>query len=252
MIIYRIMLNTKRFFSFMLTVFFIVSVVAAPLAAQDSGGATTQQDSLNLMVFKGIYGPDGLTIRKKTLESIREAASQGNTSDEIYTALEFMSMEGLKNKTMEKGQVLNNYPDIRQMVAAQLGRMGTAKATELLIQLCNAEKNDLYVLQETIKALGDIGINENDNTIKNIIWNVRNFNPSRPDIIIDRVMLSAVDALDKIEIKNNGIKNQKDFKDVQDFLKRVSDGHFSTPVRDRAKHVLEEMLRRNTQRKQET
>jgi hypothetical protein len=242
------MANTKRLFSFMLTVFFIVSAVAA----QDSGGAAPQQGSLNLMVFKGIYGPDGLTIRKRTLESISEAVSQGNTSDEIYAALEYLSMEGLKNKTMEKGQVLNNFPDIRQMVAAQLGRMGTAKATELLIQLCNAEKNDLYVLQETIKALGDIGINENDNTIKNIVWNVRNFNPSRPDSIIDRVMLSAVDAMDKIERKNNGIKNQKDFKDVQDFLKRVSDGHFSTPVRDRAKHVLEEMLKRNTQRKQET
>ena len=239
------MLNTKRLFSFMLTAFFIASAVAA----QDSGGTAPSQASLNLMVFKGIYGADGLAIRKKTLESINTAVEQGNTSDEIYEALEYMSVEGIKNKTMERGQLLNNYPDIRQLVAAQLGRMGTAKATEILIQMCNAEKLDLYVLRDTIKALGDIGINENDTTIRAIIWNVRNFSPSRPDSATDRVIYSAVDAVDKIDKKNDGIKNQKDLSDVQEFLKRVSDGHFSTPVRDRAKHVLEDILRREAERK---
>jgi hypothetical protein len=240
------MINSKRLFSFTLTAFFIISAAAA----QDSGGAASrQQASLNLMVFKGIYGPDGLTIRKKTMESINNAVEQGNTSDEIYAALEYLSMEGIKNRAMIRGQLLNNYAEIRQMVAAQLGRMGTAKATELLIQLCNAEKLDLYVLRDTIKALGDIGINENDITIRTIIWNVRNFNPSRPDSVTDRVVYSAVDAVDKIEKKNEGIKNQKDFIDVQDYLKSVSDGHFSTPVRDRAKQALEDILRRNSERR---
>jgi len=247
MIKYGIMKNTKRLFSFMLTAFFIASAVA--VRAQDSGGTAPRQASLNLMVFKGIYGPDGLAIRKKTLESINTAVEQGNTSDEIYAALEYMSVEGIKNKAMERGQLLNNYPDVRQLVAAQLGRMGTPKATELLLQMCNAEKLDLYVLRDTIKALGDIGINENDATVRAIVWNVRNFNPGRPDSAIDRVIYSAVDALDKIEKKNDGIKNQKDFDDVQDFLKRVSEGHFSTPVRDRAKHVLEDILRRNAERR---
>jgi len=247
MIKYSIMLNTKRLFSFMLTAFFIASAVTT--RAQDSGGTAPRQANLNLMVFKGIYGPDGLAIRKKTLESINNAVEQGNTSDEIYAALEYMSVEGTRNRAMERGQLLNNYAEIRQMVAAQLGRMGTPKATELLLQMCNAEKLDLYVLRDTIKALGDIGINENDATIRAIIWNVRNFSPNRPDSAIDRVMYSAVDAVDKIDKKNDGIKNQKDLSDAQDFLKRVSDGNFSTPVRDRAKHVLEDILRREAERK---
>jgi len=246
MITYRMMLNTKRLFSFMLTAFFIASAVAA----QDSGETASRQASLNLMVFKGIYGADGLDLRKKTLRSISDALAQGNTSDEIYTALEFMSMEGLKNKTMEKGQILNNYPDIRMQVAAQLGKIGTAKAAELLIQICNSE-TDLYVLSETIKALGEIGINENDSTVKTIVWKVRSYNPSSPDSIIDRVMLSTVYALDKIEKKNNGI-GKKEFGSVREFLDRVSTGHFSRPVQERAKQVLEELLRRDAQRKQET
>jgi len=248
MIKYLIMLKTKRLFSFMLTAFFIASAAAAQ--AQDSGGTAPRQASLNLMIFKGIYGSDGLSIRRKTLESIKDAVEQGNTSDEIYAALEYLSMEGLKNRTMERGRILNDYPQIRASVADRLGKIGGAKATDILLQLCNAERKDeYYVLQMAINALGDIGINENDVTIRTIIWNVRNYNPGRPDSGIDRVIYSAVDALDKIDIKNEGIKNQKDFLDVQDFLKRVSDGHFSTPVRDRAKHVLEEILRRNAERK---
>jgi len=243
------MINTKRLFSFLLTAFFIAATIA-PLAAQDSGGTVPGQASLNLMVFKGIYGADGLAVRKRTLESINDAVERGNTSDEIYAALEYMAMEGLRNRTMERGRILNDYPEIRASVAEHLGRLGTAKASDILLQLCNAERKDeYYVMQRTISALGDIGINENDTTIRTIIWNVRNYNPNRPTTSIDRVIYSAIDAVDKIEKKNDGIKNEKDFKDVQDFLKRISDGNYSTPVRDRAKHVLEDILRRNAERK---
>jgi len=243
------MLNTRRLFSFTLTAFFIASAVSAPLPAQDSGGTAPKQASLNLMVFKGVYGADGFIIRKKTLDSINDAVKLGNTNDEIYAALEYMSLEGNKNRAMERTQLLNNYPDIRQMVAVQLGRIGTPKAVEILLQMCNAEKLDLYVLMDAIKALGDIGINENDTTIRIIIWNVRNLNSNRLDSAVERVILSAVDAVDKIDKKNDGIKNQKDFKDVQDFLKRVSDGNFSTLVRNRAKQALDDILQRESDRK---
>lgn len=243
------MLNIKRFFSLALTAFFIVSAIAAQNTGRTSDGGTQKQNSPDLTGFKTVYGSDGFEMRKKTLNDIGEAVAQGNTSDDFYTALEYLSMEGLKNKAMRQGQLLNNYPDIRLQVARQLGKMGSAKATEILIQICRNE-TDNYVIQETFKSLGDIGINENDNTVKDIIWKVRIYNPRSPDSIIDRVVLSAIDALDKIDKKNDGIKNQDYFRDVQSFLDRVSNGAFSTPVKERAKQVLEEMLRRDTQRKQ--
>ena len=244
------MLNTRRLFSFTLTVLFIASSVSAQVSAADSGVTAPKQASLNLMVFKGVYGADGFILRKKTLESINEAVELGNTTDEIYEALEYMSVEGNRNRAMERGLLLNNYPDIRQMVASQLGRIGTPKAVKLLLQMCNAEKLDLYVLRDIIKALGDIGINENDATIRTIIWNLRNISsPGRTDIFIDRVIFTAVDAVDKIDKKNDGIKNQKDFNDVQEFLKRVYEGNFSTPVRNRAKKALDDILLREAERK---
>ena len=249
MIKYSIMLNTKRLFSFTLTAFFIVSASAAPLMAQDSSGTAAKQASLNLMVFKGIYGSDGFELRLKTLKDIEQAIAQGNTSDEIYTALEYMSMEGIKNRAMERGQLINNYPDVRLKVAAQLGKLGTEKATNLLIQICSSE-NDLYVLREAIKALGDIGFNENDNTVKNIVWRVRGFNQRPADSITESVSFYAIDAFEKIERKNDGYKNQGVFDDVMEYMDRVSKNvNFSKRLQDRAKLVREEMLRRDAQRR---
>jgi len=249
MIIYRIMLNIKRFFSITLMAFIIVSASAA----QDSGGETPRQNRTDLTRFKEVYGSDGLEIRKTVLKEINEAIAQGDTGDDIYTTLEYMSMEGLKNNVMERGRLKNDYPEIRELVAEQLGKIGTAKATSLLIQLCNAEKKEqYYVLQKTINALGDIGINENDSTIKTIIGKMRVYNPRSPDSIIDRVIYSAIIALDKIERKNDGIKGEKEFYEVQEFLDRVNKGHFSRPVQERAKQVLEDILRRDSLRRQES
>jgi len=231
--------------------FFIVSAVAAPLAAQDSGGGTQRQAGMNLTEFKTVYDSDGLEMRKKTLKDINDAVGQGNTDDEIYAALEYMSVEGLNNRS---AQLRDGYAEIRKDVAKQLGSMGTAKATDILIQLCNAETN-IDVQRETIRALGDIGINENGNTARIILWKVRGYNQRPVDSDIERTILSAIDAFDKIDKKNNGIENQS--KEVQEFLDNVSRNerfprrHGQASVQEHAKQVLEDMRGRDIQRRQE-
>jgi len=256
MIIYRIMTVTKRLLSLALAAFFIVSAVAA----QEPGGNAPRQGAprqLNLTAIKAVYGPDGLELRKKALENIREAAGSDNTGDDIYAALEYMSMEGLKNKTLsEKGHVLNNYPDIRLAAAVQLGKLGTEKAANILLQICNSE-TDLYVLYETIKALGDIGFNDNDKTVKTILWKVQGYNQRTPDNAVESVILSAIDAFEKIDKKNDGIKNQGVFKNVLEFLERVSKnesvskwrGEGRISIQERAKLAREELTRREEERK---
>jgi hypothetical protein len=256
MVKYLMMINIKRFIGLALTAFFIVSASVA----QDSGGRTSGQDARpDLMSFRGVYGSDGLEMRRKTLRDIAEAVANGDTGDEIYAALDYMSKEGIKNRAMIKGQILNDYPDIRRQVAILLGRMGTERAAGLLIQMCDPGDKDLYVLLETIKALGEIGFNENDNTIKRIYWTVRGFNErSLDNVVIENMISSAIDAFDKIEKKNNGIKNQGVFSDVIEFMDRVSKNERfirrqgQVSVQEHAKLVRDDMLRRDAQRKQGT
>ena len=254
MIIFPIMSNIKRFFSVTLMAFFIVSAsFAQDAGGTASDGGTQRQVRMDLNRFRTVYGSDGLEMRKKILNDIGEAVKQGNTNDEIYAALEYMSMEGLKNRSMERGRIQNDYPQIRADVAEQLGKIGTEKAAEILIQQCRNEQNEQYnILEKIINALGDIGINENGATVKNILWRVRVYNPAYPDTSVERVIAPAIYALYKIEKKNDGFKNEDDLKDVQTFLDRVNKGHFTRPVQDYAKKVLEEILRRDAERRQGT
>jgi len=235
------MMNIKRFFSLALMALIIVSAIAAQDGEQ-------QQTRMDLNGFKTVYDADGLEMRNRLLKDIGEAITNGNSNDDILAALEYMSMEGLKNIARARGKVLNNYPSVRLQVSVQLGKTGSAKASEILNQVLNNE-NDLYVLQETFNSLGELGFNENDATVKAIIWKLRTYNPRSPDALVDRVVLAAINALDKIERKNNGIKNQDDFREVQALLDKINKGHFSRPVQERAKKVLEDMLRRDVERK---
>jgi len=242
MIKYSIMLNSRRLFSFMLMALFVLSASAA----QDSGEAAPRQNRPDLNRFKTVYDSDGLQIRKTVLKEIGDIIAQGDISDDIYATLEYMSMEGLK---IRSSQLQSGFPEIRELVAEQYGKIGTAKATDLLILLCNAEqKEEYYVLQKTIRSLGDIGINENDKTVRTILGKVRVYNPRSPDSSMERVIISAIYALDKIDQKNDGIKSNEDFREVQTFLDRVNKGHFTRPVQEYAKKVMEEILRRDAER----
>jgi len=249
------MLNIKRFIGLALTALFIVSAAAAQDAGgRTSGGGTQRQNRLDVNLLRDSVGPDGLDTRNKMLKDIGDAVAKGgDISDEVYTALDFMSKEGLSNKTIRQGQLLNDYPTVRRQVAAQLGKIGSAKAVDILILLCRNETT-LDVLRETIRALGDIGSNENGSTVSNILYKLQGFNGRPADSDVERVILAAVEAFDKIEKKNNGLGNQA--KEVQEFLDNVSkNDRFprranQTSVQERAKQVLEEIIKRDTQRRQ--
>ena len=250
------MSNIKRFISLALTVFGIVSAVAAQDAGdKSSGGAATRQNRLDINNLRDVTGSDGLEKRNKMLKDIVDAIAKGDTSDEVYAALDYMSTEGIKNKTIRQGILLNDYPTVRRDVAIELGKIGTDKAADILIQLCRNE-TVFDVQREAIRALGDIGINENGRAIEAIfsIPLMRRYSArSTTDIDFERLVSSAIDAFDKIDKKNNGLAGK--FKDVQEFLDDISKKHFpkrgdQVSIQDRAKLILEEMIKRESQRKQ--
>ena len=253
------MLNIKRFISFTLMAFFIMSAVA--VRAQDAGGRAASgggaQWRNRLDAIKDTTGPTGIDMRNKLLKDIGEAIAQGDTSDDIFAALEYMSKEGLANRTNTQGLVLNDYHPIRKEAVRELGRMGTTRAADILILLCRNE-TVFDVQQALIIALGNIGINENGKTVDAIfsIPKFQGYNArSTTDIDFERLVNSAIDAFDKIDKKNNGLGAKS--KKVQEFLDDISKKHFPkhgdlVPIHERAKLVLEEIIRRESQRRQES
>jgi len=90
------------------------------------------------------------------------------------------------------------------------------------------------VLQEAIKALGDIGLNDNNETVINIAWIMRRFDTLNPDNLM---ALATIDAFEKIARRNGGLNSQ----DAIQTLVRISEGNYIRPVQERARQLLAEL-----------
>ena len=219
-------------------------VVVSPAAAQTAKGEMSVeesylQESIEMMVIREATRADSRDQKMVALEYIGDAIERGNKGEDIRQALEYLSLEGVLNKTRENGRLMNNYPDVRRQAARYLGELGTPEAKNTLLRLCVVD-NEPMVLQEAVKSLGTIGLNDNEETINTISWIVTRFDVLNPDNLL---ALAAVDAFAKIAEKNNGIKDPNAIRT----LSRISEGSYIKPVKDRAKQVLFDLRKYSAQ-----
>jgi hypothetical protein len=87
------------------------------------------------------------------------------------------------------------------------------------------------VLLEVIKSLGDIGLNENNDTVANIVRVVSRLDNTNPDNL---VAIAAIDAFEKIAKADSGIKDPA----VINLLLRISTGPYVKAVQERARQAI--------------
>jgi hypothetical protein len=229
-------LRIKRGFLFALGIFASVSLVwgqspqSANSVEEKSVEESYLQDSIELSIIREQSRSESWDGQMVALEYIEEALNNGNTSDEIRAALEYMGFEGITNITRADGRIVNNFPDIRVRAAGYLGELGTIEAKNTLIKMLLAD-NEPWVLSETVKSLGKIGINDDEETVKTIAWIIRRYDTIGPNDILAK---SALEAFDVFARNNNGIK---DYSTIQAIM-RIRDGRYIRPVREKAKEVL--------------
>jgi hypothetical protein len=190
------------------------------------------QESVELMIIREQSRTDSRDQKLVALEYIGDALSRGNTGEEVRSALEYLALEGVVNKTRENGRLLFNYPDIRTKAVIQLGNLGTPEAKITLMKSLMADPEPM-VLTETIKALAKIKT-DNEETANAIAWILIRFDVLTPDNLL---ALSAVEAFEKIAAANNGIRDPN----VIRVLLRISEGTYIKPVQERAKQVLTDL-----------
>jgi hypothetical protein len=188
------------------------------------------QESVEMMIIREQSRTDSRDQKMIALEYIGDAISRGNATEEVRSALEYLSLEGTVNQARENGRLINNYPDVRTKAATYLGELGTPEAKDALIKIVMADTEPM-VLTEAIKSLAKIGINENEETVNAIAWIVSRYDVLNPDNLL---ALSAIEAFEKIAAKNGGIKDPGAIR----VLMRIADGRYIPPVRDRAKQAL--------------
>ncbi|MDR2476332.1 MAG: HEAT repeat domain-containing protein [Treponema sp.] len=238
------MVPFKRFSILILTALIAVSAVSGQANEDDEMSVEESylQEAIEMMIIRETSRADGRDQKLIALEYIGNALERGSTNEELRTTLEFLSLEGVQHKTMENGRVVNNYPDVRRQAAKYLGDIGTEEAKTALIKICTTDTEPM-VLQEAVKSLGNIGLNNNDETVNAIVWIVNRFNTLNPDNLL---ALSALDALDKIAKKNRGIKDAGALQ----LIIKIADGPYVLPVKTRARQVLLDMRQYAAQEQQ--
>ena len=226
----------------------IAGFITAPAVVgqqSGSGGEMSVEDSylqeaVEMMIIRETSRSDSRDQKLIALEYINNAIERGNTGEEIRTTLEFLSLEGTQNRATENKRLVNDYPEVRREAAKYLGMVGTEEAKSALIKICTVEIEPM-VIQEAIKSLGAIDSSDIDDAINAIVWITNRYGYSKsPDSLL---ALAAVDTLDRIAERNNGLKNP----DAYVLLTRISEGPYSPAVKERARRVLMDMRKYTAQ-----
>jgi hypothetical protein len=231
----------KRFFLF-------VSIVSMPLwlvAGQQDEISVEEsylQESVENMIIREQSRAESREMKMIALEYIGEALERGSRSEEIRQALEYMGLEGVLNQGRENGRLINNYPDVRRETAKYLGKMGTPEARDTLLRMIYYD-NEPMVLQEVVKSLADIGLDDDGRTISTIAWILQKFDNTNPDNLL---ALSAIEAFERLGGSNGGLKDPNAIQ----MLIRISEGPYIRPVQLRAKRALVNIRRAQQQERQ--
>lgn len=193
------------------------------------------QSSIEVQVISSLVSENGRAEKFKALEFIRNMVDKGKATEkstDVISLIEELGSEGTTKQVVEKGRVVNDFPDVRRESAELLGQIGGDQAREILLNMTVKDKEPM-VIAEAIYSLGLIGAGDQQARVESIIVSiVKNQDIVKPD---SNFAFAAVSALEMLGKKNNGKVSQEVFV----ALLRIQNGNYIRPVREKAKQVLD-------------
>jgi len=209
--------------------------VAMGQAAETEASADDNGQTVEMLI---IHTASISTNREQNLfalENIENEIGRGNTGSGIYAALERLVFAGTQNRVVSRGgNVVNNFPEVRQEAARQLGELGTEEARAILLRAGLSER-DPVVLQEILTSIGNVDSEDNAQTVSAIVWVANRFHRSTSPN--NHVALAAINALDNISGRDGGITNPG----AIEYLFKVADGPYSFFIRERAWEIIDSL-----------
>lgn len=166
------------------------------------------------------------------LQYLASALDDGNDSEAVVKALDKLAGEGLTSQTRENGRLVNNYPEIRRQACLLMSKVPTQHSVNTLVSIAISDGEPM-VVAAAVNSLGEIGINDNDETVDAISFANRRNQVLNPTSSLALEVLNAFEKLaDKTENK----------KAMIDCIARIStDYHYVTPVRQKAYSLLKKI-----------
>ncbi|MEE0878700.1 MAG: HEAT repeat domain-containing protein [Treponemataceae bacterium] len=169
------------------------------------------------------------------LQYLESAIAGGRASPDMAVALDSLAGEGIYNESRTDGRIANNYPDIRKKACDLLGEIKTEESKNSLMKVALAD-NEPMVTTAAIRALGNVGINENDEVVNTIAWAQKKFARINPTSSLALEVLNAYEKL------------APTVKDNSDMVRSISEiavnYNYVTPVRQKALQLLKTLTGR--------
>lgn len=166
------------------------------------------------------------------IQYLQSALDDGNCSDSVIAALDRLAGEGLNSQTRTNGRLSNNFPEVRRQACLLMSKVDSDHAVHAKNQLVSiaVADNEPMVIAAAVKALGELGINENDEVVDAIAFANRRNQVLNPTSSLALEVLLAFEAL---------APNTENKKAMIDSIARIStDYHYVTPVRQKAYALL--------------
>jgi hypothetical protein len=216
--------------SVMIVLLFTGLVVAQEKTTRSE--TTVEQEYLSTVediIIKELSAADDFDTKLVALQHIESALAAGRASPQIQESLQALAGEGVLNQSRTNGRLANNYPDVRKKACELLGQVGTPEAKNALLKVSLADTEPM-VISSAVRALGDIGINEEDDVVNTIAWIQRRFSVLNPT---DSLAFEILEAFEKLAptVEDNALM-------IESIAAIASNYRFVTPVRTKALDLL--------------
>ena len=174
-------------------------------------------------------------LKNSVLSEIEQMIENGEVRDQdkVGFVLEYLAMEGTGHRVRENARLVNYFPEVRRRAAGLLGRLGGERAKDALISVLIIDEEPM-VKAEAAYALGELGMNEGNDTVEAIMFTLQREDPTIPD---NNLGYAICLALGKIAKKNGGIKDPNAYR----ALVRIAQGPYIRTVKQKALSTLEEL-----------
>lgn len=176
-------------------------------------------------------------MKLSALENIQSMLDEGKISSgspEAHFVLDYLSAEGSNREVRENKRVVNYYPEVRRRAVNLLGQLGGENAKTSLVAVLSTDIEPM-VMAEAAYALGQLGINDNNEVSQTIASSVLSQDVISPD---NNFAYASLIAFEKLAESNNGLNDSSTFEAII----RIAQGNYIRKVRVKAVQVLD-MLR---------
>jgi len=193
--------------------------------------------SVEFQILREKAASDDREIKLSALDDLEkriDSGVSGSDADQIEFICEYLGLEGSGRISRENGHQINDFPEVRRRAANLLGRLGTEEARNALVRILLIDDEPM-VKAEAAYALGNIGLNPNDQTVQAINFAYNMEDPTQPDQNFGYAICLAIEKL--AQKTPGGLKDP----DAYRLLVKIAQGNYLRTVKSKALQVLDEI-----------